>query len=162
MVIKSYNNKLLIIGVILFLLYILQYTLELRWQWLYNIQIEEGYKRWSGLLLGLFILWQWVLTIVRISKKIRHYSNKFTKIHKYLGVFSPVLFYFHAMEFGYGYLALLSYIFFVNMILGTINLDIIKSTKDWIFRWWMIAHVAFSVMITFISIFHIGVVFYYK
>jgi len=56
----------------------------------------------------------------------------------------------------------LDYLFFANMLLGVVNLDVIKSKKDWVFQTWMIAHVTFSVVITFIAVFHIGVVFYYK
>ena len=156
------SNGLLIVGTVLFIVYMVQYVLGWQWAWLYELQSDENYKRWSGFALGLFILWQWTLTLVRVSKRMRKHSQKFTAIHKYVGVISPVLFYFHAMEFGYGYLALLSYIFFINMVLGTINLDVIKSSKDWIFQGWMITHVALSILITFISVFHVGVVFYYK
>ncbi len=156
------SSSLLYIGISLFVLYILQYALGLKWNWLYELQLNEDYKRWSGLFVSVFIAFQWVLTIVRISKKLRIHSQKFTKLHKWIGVISPIFFYLHALEFGYGYLALLSYVFFINMILGTVNLDIIKSQKNWIFQSWMITHVAFSIVITFLMMFHVGVVFYYK
>ncbi|MCK8523363.1 hypothetical protein M0D21_17410 [Aquimarina sp. D1M17] len=156
----SYN--LLYTGIILFVLYVTQYIFDLKWQWLYTLQLDENYKRWSGLLISIFILFQWVLTITRTSKKLRPYSQKYVVLHKWIGVISPVFFYVHALEFGYGYLALLSYVFFTNMLLGTVNLDIIKSHKNWVFQSWMITHVALSIVITFIMFFHIGVVFYYK
>ncbi len=152
----------MIIGFTTLILYILQYVLNLKWQWLYDLQLDEDYKRWSGVVVGIFILFQWILTLTRIIKKWRKHAIKFTTWHKWIGIISPVLFYFHAMEFGYGYLALLSYIFFANMVLGTVNLDIIKSQKNWIFQSWMITHVALSIVITFIVVFHIGVVFYYE
>ncbi|MBQ4821070.1 hypothetical protein J8M14_13445 [Aquimarina sp. MMG016] len=151
-----------LVGSILFLAYILQYILNIRWNTLYDLQLDENYKRWSGVFVSAFIIFQWALTIIRISKKLRKYALQFTYIHKWIGILSPVFFYLHAMKFGYGYLALLSYIFFINMILGTINLDIIKSTKNWIFQSWMITHVALSFVITFLVLFHIGVVFYYE
>ena len=152
----------LIVGFILLALYILQYSLHLKWNWLYTLQQDENYKRWSGVLVGIFILFQWLLTITRVSKRLRKHSMKFVSWHKWIGVISPIFFYFHALEFGYGYLALLSYIFFANMILGTVNLDVIKSQKNWVFQSWMVSHVAFSVVITFLLFFHIGVVFYYE
>ena len=157
---KSYS--FLFLGSCLFLLYILQYLLDLKWQWLYNLQLDEGYKRWSGVFIGTFLLFQWILTMTRIIKKWRKHSIRFTKLHKWIGVISPVFFYIHALEFGYGYLCLLSYIFFINMILGTFNLDNIKSQKEWIFKSWMISHVVLSIVITSLAIFHIGVVFYYE
>ncbi len=156
------STSLLYLGITLFTLYILQYALGLKWEWLYQLQLDESYKRWSGLFVSIFIVFQWILTIVRVSKKLRVHTLKFTTLHKWIGVISPLFFYFHALEFGYGYLALLSYIFFANMLLGTVNLDIIKSQKNWIFQSWMITHVAFSIVITFLMIFHVGVVFYYK
>ncbi len=152
----------MVIGFITLILYILQYTLNLKWQWLYDLQLDEDYKRWSGVVVGVFILFQWILTVTRVFKKLKKYAMQFTTWHKWIGVISPLFFYAHAMEFGYGYLALLSYIFFINMILGTINLDILKSQKNWIFQSWMITHVALSIVITFIVVFHIGVVFYYE
>ncbi len=160
MINRSYN--LVYIGGTLFLLYILQYLFDLKWEWLHHIQLNENYKRWSGVLIALFILFQWVLTVTRVSKKLIIHSQKYARLHKWAGALSPILFYIHALEFGYGYLALLSYIFFANMILGTINLDIIKSQKNWIFQSWMIIHVVFSIVITFLMFFHIGVVFYYE
>ena len=156
------TQSLLYTGILLFILYILQYALDLKWEWLYTLQLSESYKRWSGLLITILIAFQWVLTVVRVSKKLRIHSLKYTQLHKWIGVISPIFFYLHALEFGYGYLALLSYIFFTNMILGTINLDVIKSQRNWIFQSWMITHVALSIVITFITMFHIGVVFYYE
>ena len=151
------------IGVFLFILYIVQYFLPVKWEWLYNLQEHNQlYKRWSGLAIFLLIIFQWVLTLSRIWKRFWKYSNQLNTVHKWIGAFSPILFYIHVMEFGYGYLALLSYLFFANMLLGVVNLDIIKSKKEWVFQSWMITHVAFSVIITFVSVFHIGVVFYYE
>lgn len=151
------------IGLLLFALYILQYLLPVKWNWLLNLQEHnQMYKRWSGLAIFLLIVFQWALTFTRVVKKLRKYSVKLTSWHKWIGALSPILFYVHVMNFGYGYLALLSYLFFANMLLGIINLDVIKSKKNWIFQSWMITHVAFSIVITFIAIFHIGVVFYYK
>ncbi|WP_010523428.1 hypothetical protein [Aquimarina agarivorans] len=151
------------IGIFLFVLYIVQYFLPVKWMWLYELQEHnQMYKRWSGLAVFLLIVFQWVLTISRVWKRLWKYSVKLTTIHKWIGAFSPILFYVHVMEFGYGYLALLSYLFFTNMLLGVVNLDIIKSKKNWVFQSWMITHVAFSIIITFVSLFHIGVVFYYE
>lgn len=151
------------IGIFLFVVYLVQYFAPVKWEWLYNLQEHnQMYKRWSGLAVFSLIVFQWVLTLSRVMKKLRKYSIKLTTWHKWIGAFSPILFYVHVMEFGFGYLALLSYLFFTNMLLGVVNLDIIKSKKNWVFQSWMIAHVTFSVIIIFIAVFHIGVVFYYK
>jgi len=151
------------VSILLFVLYIAQYFLPVKWQWLYELQeYNQMYKRWSGLVVFILIAFQWVLTVARVVNRFKKYAFKLTSVHKWIGAFSPILFYVHVMEFGYGYLALLSYLFFANMILGTVNLDIIKSKKNWVFQSWMITHVTFSIIITFIAVFHIGVVFYYE
>jgi len=151
------------LSIFLFVLYIAQYFLPIKWQWLYELQEHnQMYKRWSGLAVFLLIVFQWVLTVARVVNRFKKYAITLADVHKWIGACSPILFYIHVMEFGYGYLALLSYLFFANMLLGTVNLDIIKSKKNWVFQSWMITHVTFSIIITFIAVFHIGVVFYYE
>lgn len=159
--IRKYIN-IVSIGITLLVLYILQDLFNWRWEWLYNLQLNESYKRWSGVFLMVFILFQWLLTLTRVITRFKHISFQLTGYHKKIGALSPLFFYVHAMEFGYGYLFMLSIIFFTNMLLGVVNLDIIKSHKNWVFQSWMIIHVALSVIITAIMLFHIGVVFYYE
>lgn len=156
------NNKPTIVGLILLCLYIIQFVFKLEWYWLLNLQQEEMYKRWSGLVLALLITFQWGLTLTRVVKKLRAYTLKMITIHKWLGALSPLVFYVHSMSMGYGYLLLMSYLFLSNALLGYINLDVIKNKSDWVFKSWMIVHVAFSIVITILMFLHIGVVFYYK
>lgn len=156
------NNKSTILGLVLLLLFFLQFFLKLEWNWLFELQQQEMYKRWSGLGLAVFITFQWVLTLTRVIKKFRKYAIKMNLIHKWLGAISPLFFYIHSMGLGYGYLLLLSYIFFTNTLLGYLNLDVIKNNSDLLFKGWMIFHVAFSIVITIMMFFHISMVFYYK
>jgi len=156
------TKRTTIIGVILLLLYFLQFFLKLEWKWLSDLQQEQMYRRWSGLGLAIFILFQWFLTFTRIIPKLRKNAMKMNTIHKWLGAISPLLFYIHGMNLGYGYLLLLSYIFFINTLLGYINLDIIKNNSNLLFKGWMITHVALSIIITIMMFFHIAMVFYYK
>jgi cytochrome b561 len=129
---------------------------------LFDQQQDEMFKRWSGFGLGMFILFQWLLTFSRVIKKFKKYSFKITNLHKWIGALSPLIFYMHSMELGYGYSALLAYVFLVNTLIGYFNLDVIKSTSETLFKGWMIVHVAFSIIVTILMVFHIGVVFYYK
>jgi hypothetical protein len=152
----------LITGAVLFLLYILQDVLNIRWHYLHALQLEEGFKRWSGLCLLFFIILQWSLTISRVKKRLEPYAPFILKLHKWMGAFSPLLFYIHSMKFGFAYLFLLSITFFTNMLLGFVHVDIIKTKAYWYFQGWMIAHVAFSLIITLLSLFHIWIVFYYN
>ena len=156
------TQKSTILGVILLVLYFLQFFLKLEWHWLIELQQKQLYKRWSGLGLTIFIVFQWVLTFTRIIPKLRKYAMNMTTVHKWLGAISPILFYIHSTYLGYGYLLLLSYIFFTNTLLGYLNLDIIKSRSIVLFKGWMITHVALSIIVTIIMFFHITMVFYYK
>ena len=156
------KQKPTLLGLVLLILFFIQFVFKLEWKWLLELQTGEMYKRWTGLVLALFITFQWVLTLTRVIKRFRKYSVKMTLIHKWIGALSPLFFYIHSIAAGYGYLALLTYLFFANALLGYLNLDVIKNNSDWLFKGWMIFHVLFSVIITVLMVFHIGVVFYYK
>ncbi len=156
------NINASILGMVFLLVYFLQFFLKVKWDWLEELQHDELYKRWSGLGIAIFILFQWLLTLTRVIPRLRKHAVKMTVIHKWIGALSPVLFYVHSTGFGYGYLALLSYIFFANTLLGYVNLDVIKNNGELLFKGWMILHVAFSLIITILMFFHVGVVFYYK
>lgn len=156
------SKYITIIGLSLFCIYFIQEIFQIKYTSLELLQQQEMYKRWSGLVLGVFISTQWLLTFSRIIPKLRSKSETINTIHKWIGVLSPLLLYIHSTKFGFGYLTVFSYLFLVNVLLGTINLDIIKSTKNWIFKGWMITHVALSMCITFLLVFHIGAVFYFK
>ncbi|ANQ49178.1 hypothetical protein KMW28_07170 [Flammeovirga yaeyamensis] len=150
------------IGGFLFLLFVLQDALELRWEPLYSLQQEQSYRRWSGLGLMIIILFQWTLSLVRITPKWESRSILFHKIHNWLGAFTPLLFYIHSMELGFAYLMVLSVTFFLNFLMGMFNLQVLKSKSQLVFQGWMIIHVGFSVFITFMTFYHIWVVFYYE
>lgn len=156
------NNKSTLLGLILLSLFFLQFFLKLEWTWLKTLQQDEMYKRWSGLGLALFITLQWFLTLSRIIKKFRKNAQTMLLIHKWAGALSLLLFYIHSIGFGYGYLLFFSYIFFSNTLLGYLNLDVIKNNSDWLFKGWMIVHVALSITVTIVMFLHIGMVFYYK
>lgn len=160
MVLRS--NKSTLLGIALFVAFVLQYMFNLQWHGLFVLQQEEMYKRWSGLLLVVFITFQWVLTLTRTVKKWRTRAMVMQTIHKWAGALSPLFFYIHSMGIGYGYLMLLSYIFFANTILGYFNLDVLKNNSDILFKGWMISHVALSIVVTILMVFHITMVFYYK
>lgn len=156
------NNKSSIIGLVLLFAFFLQFFLKLEWNWLLELQQGEMYKRWSGLFLALFIVFQWMLSLTRSIKKLRKHNLTMQSIHKWLGAVSPLFFYIHSANLGYGYLLLLTYIFFSNALLGYINLEVIKNKGELLFKGWMITHVALSLIITSLLLFHITMVFYYK
>lgn len=155
------NKALATIGILLLSLYLAQLFIE-PWAWLEEKQQDEMFKRWTGLGLFVFILFQWILTLSRLVKKFDKFSLWLKQFHNQLGAISPLFLYLHSMKLGYGYLMILSSIFLSNMLIGTINLDVIKSSNKWVFNSWMIVHVGFSIGISLLMLYHIGVVFYYK
>ena len=149
-------------GVFLFIAYILQDVLVLHWQYLADLQLQESYKRWSGLALFTYIGLQWSLTLFRIKKSLEDRSATVMSIHKWMGAFSPLIFYVHSMKFGFAYLFILSVLFFVNVFLGFVHMDELKAKAYWYFQGWMIAHVAFSLAVSLLAFYHIWIVFYYS
>lgn len=151
-----------ITGLTLFVFFIAQDLFQWKIELLQELQQEEAYRRWSGLVLSLVILFQWTLSLVRSTPKWEELSLTFYAIHNWVGAFTPLLFYFHSTALGFAYLFVLSITFFTNFILGSFNLEVIKNKSQIVFQGWMIVHVAASFFITFLTIYHIWVVFYYE
>ena len=107
------NKGYLYVGIVLFACYILQDVLNWQWDYLAAIQADESYKRWSGLALFLYIGLQWSLTLFRTRKSWESQSSVIMEIHKWMGAFSPLVFYIHSAEFGFAYLFVLSLVFFI-------------------------------------------------
>ncbi len=152
----------LIIGGITFLFFLLQDLLELKWMYLEQLQDDQMYRRWSGLGLFTIILFQWSLSLVRVIPRWEEKSFTFYAIHNWLGALTPLLFYVHSTQLGFAYLFVLSITFFGNFLLGMFNLELLKAKSKIIFQGWMILHVAMSFFISFITLYHIWVVFYYE
>lgn len=152
----------LITGGVLFTLFVAQDALGWKWDYLVQLQDDQMYRRWSGLVLSLVILFQWTLSLVRSRPKWEELSLKFYNIHNWLGAFTPLLFYVHSAKLGFAYLFVLSITFFGNFLLGMFNLEVIKNKSQVIFQGWMILHVACSLFVTFLTIYHVWVVFYYE
>lgn len=150
------------IGYTLLALYLLQELFDLRWSYLDELQQGESFKRWSGFVLGGFMLFQWSLTLVKVVKKWSEQAYLFTNIHKWMGALSPLVFYAHAMRFGFAYLFFLSLSFYSNVLLGLLNTDEIKLKANWYFQSWMIVHVSISMLLTTLMFYHGFIAFYYK
>lgn len=156
------KSLFVIIGLTLLALYIAQEVFDWKIEIVEVWQHKESYRRWSGLALSLVILFQWTLSLVRSKEKWQELSLTFKSIHNWIGAFTPLLFYIHSSDVGFAYLFVLSITFLSNFVLGSFNLDIIKSKSQIVFQGWMILHVAASFFITFLTIYHIWIVFYYE
>jgi len=150
------------VGYFFLVLYLAQEFADVRWVYLDDLQKDEIFKRWTGFALGLFMLGQWSLTIVRVVKRWNEYAFNFTQIHKWMGALSPLIFYVHAMRFGHAYLFFLAISFYSNLLLGLLNTEQLKVRANWYFQGWMIAHVAISMVLSLLMFYHAYIAFYYE
>ncbi|MFT4535867.1 MAG: hypothetical protein ACJA1A_002811 [Saprospiraceae bacterium] len=149
-----------IIGLILFTLYLLQYLAQLEFDYLTQLQTNSTYRHWSGFVLFLFILGQWVLPIFRGVFDMKGKAiERMHSIHNLLGVTSPIVFYLHSSRPDYGLLLLLTVVFFMNLLVGlSLNCD----SYNKYFRFGLVLHVIMSAQIMISTILHIWIVFIYN
>lgn len=151
-----------IIGYLLFIGYLLQYFLLPQWSILQEWQQDEMYRRWSGLTLLAIIIFQWLLTSIRMIRPNSLAAQNLLTLHQWLGALSPLFFYFHSMNLGVGYLLILSLIYYFNFLLGLLNIMVIKAMGTKVFRAWYLTHILGAFLILFIAFFHVWMVFYYE
>ncbi|MCB0648721.1 MAG: hypothetical protein KDC49_18755 [Saprospiraceae bacterium] len=149
------------IGFGLVCIYTIQYLSPIDLPYLSVWQAKESYKRWSGLALFAIILFQWWLTIEQVIIK-KKKKEKSVALHRWVGVLSPVAFLVHSSNPSFGFLLLLSVLFYLNLALGILHIPITKKLSAGIYSIWYMGHMVLSCLITGLSIFHIWLVFYYK
>ena len=159
---KISNKKHVYLGVFLMLAFIAQDFFQIKWTWLETLQINETYRRWSGLSLALYLAAQFILPIMRLQGNIeavaRHYS-----LHKLQGTLAPLIYYLHTTTIGYAYLFVLSMVYFGNFLLGLFNPDSVKPTfKQHYLRYWLPLHISLSVLTVFLLAYHIYIAFAYQ
>lgn len=157
------HRAYLYIGLLLLLAFTLQDVLSLKWPWLETIQGGESYKRWSGLVLSLYIAAQFVLPVMRwrgnLKAAARHYQW-----HKAQGALAPLVYYLHSTQMGYGYLFVLSIAYLTNFLIGLLNQETIAPPK---FKlqysyYWLIVHTLLSVVTVGLLGYHIYIAFAYQ
>jgi len=148
------------IGITLFVLYVLQAVLNIKWVYLENLQHIEVYKKWSGLVLILLILSQWYLSVLRMKNKFN--VDTFIEIHKWVGVILPIAFYFHSTSLGFGILLLLSIVFLINIAIGFINTYSLLERFPKFYDAWVFSHIVLSVAVLVFAVVHIWLVYLYN
>jgi methionine sulfoxide reductase heme-binding subunit len=143
--------------------YLLQALFKIEWPYLANLQANESYKTWSGIALMVYIYSQWALTYKRVYSASKKFQITLT-IHKWSGALAPLFFYLHSIRFGYGYLFLMTIIFYLNFFIGNLNPEGLKVSRSLpnYYAYWLRAHIFFSSLICLIIVYHIYIVVYYK
>lgn len=139
----------------------LQVLFHIKWQWYELQQAQEPYRVISGIGLFVFVVLEWHLLVMRVKNKMRHTIHAY-RFHKYLGVVAPLAFYIHSTRFGYGYLSLLTTLFFANILVGLFNPEIFIHRPKWYSYNWMIVHIMLAVLMLALVFFHIYVVLIYE
>jgi hypothetical protein len=158
---SSENSKGRLLGLGLFLFYFIQVLMPWKSQLLIEIQSGENYRLWTGGLLFAVILSQWILTYARFVLKKEGDSMKFyVRLHKLVGIYSPVIFFVHSADPGYGLLLFLTAVFFLNHLIGVAY----GKSPFWVrlFPVWIILHVFLAFTLLTASVYHVYVVFAYK
>ena len=139
--------------------YLAQDAIDLRWTWLDRLQTVDEFKYATGACLLLYVGWQWYLFLARQQ------GRKITlllPLHQRSGVFAPVLFYVHSMQIGYGYLAVLSWVFLGNIVVGLVTPAGIKiRSRAYTFSWGVV-HVMLAALTVILGFFHGYIALYYK
>ena len=82
--------------------------------------------------------------------------------HQRSGALVPLLFYAHSIQIGYGYLAVLSWIFLGNMIVGMASPVGIRVRSRFYIACWGAIHVALAVLTVALGVFQGYIAIYYK
>ena len=151
------------IGLILFLLYLIQYVLQIDFGYLLNFQTDSTYRHWSGLLLFLTLICQWLLPIFRSIYNLTGAGlTNLVSFHNWLGILSPLVFFLHSARPDYGLLLVLSVLFFLNFLFGIfMNSHFLEKCFE--YQNLVIAgHILLSAVILAFSSLHVWIVFYYN
>ncbi len=132
-----------------------------RWSWLAGLQEEEVYKQITGLVLVLFFVMQWRLSLARMQPGGRPVAALLAE-HRARAVIGPLLLYLHAISFGHAYVRVMSLAFLGLMALGFLQQSITRLRRGWMSTGWLVAHVALAAMLVFLISYHAFNAFYYE
>ena len=160
---RSRDVAVIAIGLILLVAYLAQAALGFHWPWLEVLQTEETYRRWSGAVLSLYILAQWVLPLRRHQGDPIVLARAIT-VHRALGAVAPLVFYAHSTRFGYAMLLALSVAYLGNVVVGLFDKTWIRDSaaRARYARLWLVPHILLSCMVAGLTLVHIWVVFAYQ
>ena len=158
MEISSYR-KYYLLGLIVLVILIFQAIYGLPWTPLLELQNNQIYKQVTGYILFLMIGLQWYLGISRHKDK--QFKNKIFW-HKNVGLFLPIFFYIHAIQYGHAYQALIWTIFILNCATAYLSPDVIQlKFRLWRLSWFIL-HIALSSTLTILLCYHLYIVYNYS
>ena len=146
-------------GVLGVLTYVAQDLTGLRWEWLAQLQTVDVFKYATGAGLLSYVGWQWWLFYSRLK---RRNLRRLLSWHQRTGALVPLLFYVHSVEIGYGYMAALSWVFLVNMLVGAASPLGVRINNRCYTASWGVLHVLLAALTVVLGLFHAYIAAYYK
>jgi hypothetical protein len=147
-------------GATMWLLFAAQRGLDFEWRPLSDWQGHTWYKIASGSLLAGFVCFQWLLALSRVNRWARA-ARALYPWHQTAGAFSPVLLFLHSARLGFGYLLVLSTVYMANNVLGLVSPSAFPRLKT-LLPFWVIAHIALSVLLAVLVVYHVWTALYYE
>jgi hypothetical protein len=144
----------------MWILFLTQIGLDLEWRPLGVWQGNTGYKIVSGSLLAGFVCFQWLLALLRVNRWARA-ARALYSWHQTAGACSPVLLFLHSTRLGFGYLFVLSTVYVANNVLGLVSPSAFPRLKM-LLPFWVIAHIALSVLLAVLAVYHAWMALYYE
>jgi hypothetical protein len=147
-------------GAAMWLLFLEQLVLGTEWGPLSVWQGNKWYKIGSGSLLAGFVCFQWLLALLRANRWARA-ARALYSWHQTVGALSPVLLFLHSTRLGFGYLFGLSTVYIANNVLGLVSPSTFPRLKVAL-PFWLIAHIALSVLLAVMVVYHAWTALYYE
>jgi hypothetical protein len=144
----------------MWLLFLEQLVLGTEWGPLSVWQQHRLYKAASGSLLAGFLCFQWLLALLRVNRWARA-ARALYSWHQTAGAFSPVLLFLHSTRLGFGYLLVLSTVYVANNVVGLVSPSAFPRLKI-LLPFWVISHIALSVLLVAMVVYHVGTVLYFE
>jgi hypothetical protein len=147
-------------GAVMWLLFLAQLEHGFEWPRLSAWQGQTWYKVASGSLLAGFVCFQWLLALLRVNRWARA-ARALYPWHQTVGAFSPVLLFLHSTRLGFGYLLVLSTVYVANNVVGLVSPSAFPRLKV-LLPFWVVAHIALSVLLAALVVYHAWTALYYE
>ncbi len=147
-------------GLVLWLAFLTQLGLEIEWRPLSAWQGLLWYKALSGSLLAGFVCFQWLLALSRVNRSARA-ARALYSWHQTAGALSPIFLFLHSTRLGFGYLFVLSTVYIANNVWGLFNSSAFPRLKTLV-PFWVIAHIALSVLLVAVIVYHVWTALSYE
>lgn len=150
----------LLTGALLIAAYLAQLVFAWRWESLAALQANETWKQLTGLVLVLFFVMQWRLSVARMGSAAP--ATRLLTLHRDQGALAPLLLYLHAISFGYAYIRAMSIAFLGLVALGLLQQPLARLNSNRLNTAWLVVHVTLATALPFFIGYHAFNAFYYE